>query len=133
MNEFRKETQYCFATAALDTCKVEGDRVLYQDRATSCAFWLWAIPGHERMTLKTDGALQEQHTQRRFSIPRQEGRCESCGKEHSFPPEFEPSSHAIIWYEGYDWAVEPDWECDSLNAVYGLETIRHVARRVAVR
>ena len=121
MNEFRVELRDGSAYVALEVCRTEGDRCLYQDRAVSRPVEVWCIPGSEKLELVKDGALQEQHCRRSFTVPRQEG----------FPPEFEPSHDAQVRYGDWDWAVE-SWSADSLQACYVLQTTRHVPRRVNV-
>ncbi len=121
-NPFREETRYVFSTSALEDCIANGDRVEYQDRATDCVQTLWSIPGKETFDAVNDGALQEQHCHREFVVPTQDG----------FPPRYEPSFNAQIYYEGWDWSVDK-WRTDSLRASYVLETTRHVARRLLTR
>ena len=72
---------------------------------------------------ENNNSIQEEITQRNFAIPRQ------C----HFPPENEPSSGAIIRYQGHDWAIVVDgeqcWHSDSLGAMYTCLTQRHQPRR----
>ena len=135
-NEFRTELRDESAYVALEVCHVEGDVIAYQDRATTPTVWLWAVPGQERFELIHSPAVQEQQTHRTFTIPRQSG-C-PCGHPgcacmrdeiQLFPPEYEPSAHAQIYYQDYEWAVER-WTVDSVGACYTCETIRHTPRRV---
>lgn len=122
MNEFRRETRYVFSTSALEDCVANGDQMEYQDRATDCVLRLWCIPGRETFDSVNDHSLEEQHCHREFVVPTQEG----------FPPRYEPSKNAIVYYENWDWSVDK-WRADSLRASYVLETTRHVARRILSR
>jgi hypothetical protein len=125
MNPFRADVRDESAYVALTVCHAEGDRIQYQDRATSPVVDLWAVPGSERFELTASPALQEQHCFRAFTVPRQYGEC----NEVLFPPQYEPSAHAQIYYQDYSWAVE-NWTVDSVGACYILNTIRHTPRRV---
>ena len=141
MNIFREEIRKVYSESVLETCRADGDRMPYQDRATSPKVWVWAIPGKETFDSVNDRSLEEQHCHRNFVVPTQYGcGCEndgcSCSEvkqaQQIFPPQFEPSKNAIIYYEGWDWSVDR-WNADSLRASYTLETTRHVARRVITR
>ena len=139
MNQFRETLKRDIAFSVLQVCKFGGDRVEYQDRATTEPVFLWAIPMKETFDSVNDRSLEEQHCHRDFVVPRQFGcGCEmqECGcsnpKRLLFPPESGPSGNAQVYYEGWSWAVDK-WRRDSVGASYVLETTRHVPRRVLTR
>ena len=128
MNPFRIELRDEVAYAALQIAKDIGDRIEYQDRANARPVCLWAIPESEDFDLGENAGLQEQRTRRKFAIPRQPGEC----GEAAFPPEPEPSHHAMIYCDNWDWSVD-EWKRDSVGAVFTCDCTRNVARRTAVR
>jgi len=119
---FRHELKIEAAAAALEVAKSLGVEVTYQDRAIDEIHKLWVIPEKQDMAMSQDGSLYEEHTARKFYIPRQE----------HFPPESGPSINAVIMYEGWDWSVDK-WEADSVSACYTATTTHHKPRRVAIR
>ena len=137
---FRAEMRDNAAYVALETAKMLGVQVVFQDRATMPRIKLWAIPGPERSEIVLEDTMQEQVTQKYFDVPRQYGcSCGHCdcprmgtytGHDQIviFPPENGVSVQAQIFSDDHEWSVKtPD--VDSLHAMYKLHCERHQARR----
>ena len=121
--DIRDEIRDNVALEALEVCQVYGAEICYQDRAADTPIKLWCIPGPEKRRLGKGGSIQEEETQRDFTIPRQ-----PC-----FPPANEPSVEAQIVYEGHTWNLVDEggeaWKRDSVGACFTCTAARHQPRR----
>lgn len=134
LNPFRKRLRDQFAREALATCRVYGDFLPFQNRATDSIVWVWTIPDEERRIMKPDGALEVEQTLRDFFIPRQSvcscgvKRCD-CSNKKEFPPEGEPSIGSLIKLGNYEYDMD-SFERDSVGAAFTFHCIRKLPRRI---
>ena len=121
--DIRDEIRDNVALEALEVCQVYGAQVTYQDRNADTPVTLWCIPGPVTRRLSKRGSIQEEESERKFTIPLQD----------NFPPSNEPSAEAQIVYEGHTWNLIDEggefWKRDSVGACWTCTAARHQARR----
>ena len=145
---FREELRDTNAYIALETAKLEGITITFQDRSMKEPVTVWAIPSEQTRREVKDEEIIEDVTDITFSIPRQHG-C-SCGDPRCFligevghdnillfPPPMKkfpgsdlPSIHAEIMWSGFSWSVD-HWTCDAVEAMFSLFCERHHPRASA--